>query len=388
MECIRLQAKEIEGIVFDLGDLRCYLNQLSDSRDKRGKVYDVGTLLTMIVLARLSGEDKPYGIFEWLRHWREELVEIFGLQRGQTPCLNTIRTILLEGLLLEELEIALQQYLNSRYGGQNSVLICMDGKIMRGTIPVGQTSGGVHLLSAYLAEDGIVLKQVVVPEEGETKASEELLEGIYLKNKVVCADALHTQRPFCVEILAGGGDYLLIAKLNQPTLREDIERFFVPPRYAPGWHVTPLPYTTASSCFKAHGRLEKRTLTLMTDEEQFVDWPGLQQVFKLERYTKNLATGKESRETVFGLTSCPPEKADAAQILTWVQQYWRIENSLHYRRDVTLHEDDTYTSQPRLAQAISIINNFIVGLVHKLGYDNLAAARRFFNVSIARQLRT
>jgi predicted transposase YbfD/YdcC len=386
MKCIKLQAKGIEGLVLDLSDLCDYLNQLSDPRDNRGKIYQLGTLLTLIVLARLSGEDKPYGIFDWLRHQREELVEIFGLERGQTPCLNTIRTILSEVLRLEELEKVLQQYLNSRYGGQNSQLISIDGKIMRGTIPTGQTHGGVHLLSAYLAEDGIVLKQVVVPEEGETKATSKLLAGLHLKNKVVCADALHTKRPFCVNILARGGDYLLIAKLNQLTLLEDIERFFVPPRYASGWHITSLPYTTASSCVKAHGRLEKRTLTLMTDEEKFVDWPGLQQVFKLERYTKNLATGKETSETVFGLTSCTPVQAGAAQLLTWVQQYWRIENSLHYRRDVTLHEDKTYTTHPQLAQAISIINNFLVGLVQKLGYDNLAAARRFFNVSIARQI--
>lgn len=37
-----------------------------------------------------------------------------------------------------------------------------------------------------------------------------------------------------------------------------------------------LPKTIAESSEKAHGRLEKRTLTLVQDETGFVDWPGLQ----------------------------------------------------------------------------------------------------------------
>ena len=64
MQCIILKANEVDGIVFNLADLAQYLNQLTDRRDNRGKVYDLGTILSMIVLARLSGQDKPYGIFE------------------------------------------------------------------------------------------------------------------------------------------------------------------------------------------------------------------------------------------------------------------------------------------------------------------------------------
>lgn len=57
-------------------------------------------------------------------------------------------------------------------------------------------------------------------------AGRELLKGLHLKNKVVCADAMQTQRAFCVQVLSGGGDYLLFAKKNQPTLWADIEQFF------------------------------------------------------------------------------------------------------------------------------------------------------------------
>lgn len=232
MQCIILEAKEIEGITFNLADLAEKLNQLTDSRDNRGKVYELGSVLTMILMARLSGEDKPYGIFEWIRVQRMSFVSLLGLKRKQTPCLNTIRTILEEVVSLTELESMLRQYLYEQYGGQASVFIGVDGKTMRGTIPKGYTQD-VHLLSAYLAEEGIVLKQIeVADKENEISAAPELLAGLFLKDKVVCADAMHTQRTFCTEILVQGGDYLLWVKDNQATLRADIEQFFVAPRRA------------------------------------------------------------------------------------------------------------------------------------------------------------
>ena len=209
MQCIILEAKEIEGITFNLADLAEKLNQLTDSRDNRGKVYKLGTVLTMILMARLSGEDKPYGIFEWIRARKVSFVALFDLKRQQTPCLNTIRTILDEVISLTELENILKHYLHEQYGGQTSILICIDGKTLRGTIPKGYTQG-VHLLSAYLAAEGIVLKQIeVADKENEISAAPALLAGLFLKDKVVCADAMHTQRTFCTEILAQGGDYLL-----------------------------------------------------------------------------------------------------------------------------------------------------------------------------------
>lgn len=387
MEHIILEANEIDGLVFDLSDLEAKLNELTDPRDKRGQVYSLGSLLSMVVLAKLSGQNKPKAIFEWIRLRKREFVTIFNLKRNQTPCLNTIRTLLGSKIVLSELEQTLQRYLYEQYGGQNSILIGVDGKAMRGTIPKGFTQG-VHLLSAYLVEEGIVLKQIAVPDkQNEISAAPKLLDGLNLKGKVVCADAMQTQRAFCVDVLARGGSYLLWVKENQATLLRDIEQFFKPPRRAAGWHIPALSQTVARSCNKDHGRIERRTLTLMQDEQQFIDWPGIQQVFRLERYVKEVTTGIETTTVVYGLTSCTPTQADAAQLLDWTRKYWGIENGLHYRRDVTLQEDATRINDNRsLAEAIAIINNFVIGLTRKLGFNNLPSARRHFDVQIARQL--
>jgi len=65
MQSIILEANNTEtGIGFNIADLETRLNQLTDPRDKRGKIHPLGMVLTMILLSKLSGEDKPSGITE------------------------------------------------------------------------------------------------------------------------------------------------------------------------------------------------------------------------------------------------------------------------------------------------------------------------------------
>ena len=189
------------------------------------------------------------------------------------------------------------------------------------------------------------MKQVEVGcKENEISAVPQLLEALELKNKIVCGDAMQTQRQFSVDILGKGGDYIWFLKENQPTLFADVQQFFQPPQRAAGWPLPSWPQTLAETTNKGHGRLEKRCLTLMVDEEAFLNWPGVCQVFKLERFVTQLRTGRESSEVVYGITSCTPAKVSAAQLLQWTRAYWGIENGFHYRRDVTLREDATRIS--------------------------------------------
>ena len=387
MKHIILEANDTEAVVFDVADLTARLNQLTDTRKKRGKIYPLGMILTLVILAKLSGEDKPSGIAEWIRLRRASFVALFNFKHQRMPCLNIIRWVLEKIVSLAEWEKILNRYLHETYGGQESELLTIDGKTMRGTIPKGSTRG-VHLLAVYLPTEGIVLKQVEVGEkENEISAAPQLIEGTNLKNKIVCADAMQTQRQLSVDILAKGGDYIWFLKDNQPTLLADVAQFFKPPQTCGGgWPVPELPRTFAETSNKGHGRLEKRILTLMVDEQGFLNWPGVRQVFKLERYRQQSRTGKESIEVIYGITSRGPDRATAAQMLQWTRDYWGIENGLHYRRDVTLREDATRISQPGLAQTISVINSFVIAIAQKLGYSNLASARRFFDSRIAARL--
>ena len=121
---------------------------------------------------------------------------------------------------------------------------------------------------------------------------------------------------------------------------------------------------------------------MMRDADGFIDWPGLQQVFKVERRVTTLRTGKRTYEVAYGITSVPPQWADAACLLAWTRHHWGIENGLHYRRDVTLKEDATRMSSSSQASVVATINNFIVGLAGKLGFTNLPSMLRMANARI------
>ncbi len=386
MDHITLQQIESDGILLDLTALLEFLAKVEDKRAKRGKQFPLAYLLTWIIMAKLAGQNKPSSIAQWLRLRCKILVRLFQFERGKVPSLNTIRRTLQDSCNLTDLQSVLLRFLHQSYGGQQSMLIAIDGKTLRGTIPKGRTQG-VHLLAAYLPDEGIVLCQVTVgSKENEIVAAPTVLEAIDLRGRVVCGDAMFTQRSISVAILSGGGDYIWFAKGNQSTLQDDIERFFEPLPQRPGWHQPKMEQEIEHTSRKAHQRLEKRTLTVIDDKTGYLDWPGVERVFKIERQATCLTTGKLRSESVVGITSLTSKQVSTKQLMSLIQNYWGIENGLHYRRDVTLDEDATRISSPLMAEGMATLNNFIIGLASKLGLKNLAFAQRLFDASISEAL--
>ena len=386
MKHIILCSEESGQVVFDIGKLYRQLAELSDRRDRRGRIYPLAYLLTAIFLAKVSGQHTPTGITEWIRLRGMQFWQAFRPHWRPTPSLNTIRRTLADSVLAAELQNACRRFLHEVYGGQESVLIVIDGKSLRGTIPAGETKG-VHLLAAYLPEEGIVLAQEPVAcKENELSAAPRILAQLNLRQKVVCGDAMFTQRNLSVQICGAGGDYIWFVKENQPRLSADVQRFFEPRPSRPGWHHPPLTERQAQQNNKGHGRLEQRTLTAISDETSYLDWPGAAQVFRIERRRCCLRTGEITEETAYGITSLTPERASAERLLQLTRNHWGIENGLHYRRDTTLREDQTRMSQPTQAETVAVLNNFIIGVARKLGFTNVAAAQRHFDAAITLQL--
>ncbi len=127
-----------------------------------------------------------------------------------------------------------------------------------------------------------------------------------------------------------------------------------------------------------HGRTDTRRIRVSADLQPFSDWPGLQQVFQLVRI-RRLRHGKTTRTVVYGLTSLPAGQVGAADLLTLIRAHWGIENGLHYRRDVTFHEDATRLTQGAGGRVMASLTNLVIGLLRWAGFTNHAAARRRFS---------
>jgi predicted transposase YbfD/YdcC len=59
-----------------------------------------------------------------------------------------------------------------------------------------------------------------------------------------------------------------------------------------------------------------------------------------------------------------------------IRGHWRIENSLHYVKDVTMKEDTSRTRTKNAPQNISLMKNLALNLLRQAGYTNIAQAIR------------
>src|SRR5262245_37136611 len=82
-----------------------------------------------------------------------------------------------------------------------------------------------------------------------------------------------------------------------------------------------------------HGdRIESRRLRATDLLNDYLDWPGVAQVCRVEREVR-CRGGEPRREVAYAVTSVPREEADAATLLGWWRGHWGIENRSHYVRD-------------------------------------------------------
>ena len=367
------------GFVIDLDSLYAYLARLRDKRHARGVRYAVVTVLIYMVLAKLAGQDRLYGISQWVRHRKEPLAQVFHLKVPRAPCANTYRNILGHVIDIEEFEQVVRAFFAAQPNAGQSIIIALDGKTLRGTIAAGETRGQ-PLLAAYLPAEGWVLFQVEVDcKENEISAAPRVLKMLDLRGKIVTGDAMFAQRELSWQIVEAGGDYVWAVKDNQSTLRQDIELLFQPEKTVKGFSQGTQDFRTDGTQEKKHGRIERRTLTASAELKGYLDWPGAEQVFKLERDFKRTRDGHVTHEVVYGITSLTAEEAGPKQLLQISRSHWGIENGLHYRRDETLREDWCHLKRGQAPRAMAVINNLIVGLVLRLGRTNLAEARRYFD---------
>jgi predicted transposase YbfD/YdcC len=365
--------------------------QVKDGRKKRGVRYPLALVLTLVVLAKLAGETSLSGVAQWVRERKEYLAQALQLpSTTRFPCVatysNVLRQVDAEELTSLIYHFFTQQESKQRCGNEPSRLLnqpgrqhkahlALDGKTLRGTL--GHTSAqqtSVHLLSLYETRTGVVLAQHQVGEkENEISAVKSWLQAVQVQDRIVSADAMHTQRFFCALLRRLRSHYLLIAKKNQPQLYEDLHLFFEDPQ------ADRSDWQSAQSCSKGHGRLERREITTSTELNSFFerDWQGIEQVFRLERNVTR--KGETRQEVVYGLTSLPRKLADPARLLQVNRAHWQIENRLHWRRDVTLGEDGCQVRTGQAPQVLAALNNAVLALADALHVSNLAAQMRSFD---------
>jgi predicted transposase YbfD/YdcC len=376
------QKQNENGLIFDIGSLYERFYEIVDRRKARGKRYPLVDLLVLMMLAKLGGEDRPSGMAEWIAHRKEIWVEHKIIANARVASHMTYRRIIGTIISAEEFEKLVQKYHGDKLEKGQEIIVSVDGKTVRGTIPYGACRG-VHLLAIYVPRQGLVLAQAEVDKkENEIVVAPKILSQVLLAGMIVIADAMHTQRAFSEQIVSAGANYVWTVKDNQARTRWAIQKLFVHEvcnlqkgaALSPDIHI-------AKTTNQRHGRGEERILMSSTQLNDYLDWPNVGQVFRIERIVHHAHGKGKTKEIVYGLTSLTPQQAGPEKLLALFREYWQIENGLHYRRDVTFHEDATRLTVGSAAHNMAILNNLAIGLCLHNGYHNVPKARRLFQAS-------
>jgi predicted transposase YbfD/YdcC len=193
-----------------------------------------------------------------------------------------------------------------------------------------------------------------------------ILDEIPLERKVITGDALFTQRKLCRKIVKRKGHYLFIVKGNQADLQWAIQYLFE--KSAKEFH-----FKEAEQWSRHGDRLEVRRLWASTALNNYLDWPGLKQVLKVEREVEK--KGQKESQVRYAITSLGPETG-AKRLLNLVRGHWAIENKLFRVRDVTLGEDASQVRKGSAPQVMAALRNTVLALYRRSGATNIAAAIR------------
>jgi hypothetical protein len=235
--------------LYDVGSVDEGLSKLTDIRKPQGKLYRLETVLMIVVLAKLCGEDRPLRIAEWAKHRQAELVKLLCLSRARLPSHHTYRRILGYTVYAEEVERLVGEY---NQQGEHGQIYAVDGKAVRGMRKKDE-EGNEYLLSIYDVEQAKVMSQVAVGrKENEITKAPKALKLVEIAQKVLTGDAMHTQRGFAAQIVEGQGHYVLPVKENQPQLYKNIQSLFAPEYPKPGFGKIQTDFLSAQKVNKGH----------------------------------------------------------------------------------------------------------------------------------------
>jgi len=328
---------------------------LEDPRSGNAGLHDFHELLAIALCCVLCGGQGPTDMAFFARAKEPFLRGFLTLANG-LPSHDTFNR-LFRDLDPEQFRDSFQRFM-AQFSEQLQGVVAIDGKVLRRSFDRASGKSPLHMVSAWGCRQRLVLAQIATDaKSNEITAVPKLLKLLTLQGAIVTADALNCQRAIAEQIVEQQGDYALALKANQGTLHEDVALLLDDPELKAG--------RTAPLVEADHGRIETRTATVSTEigwlQKQH-QWPGLKAIGKVERVRQTAE--KTTTETAYYLLSSKltPERFNEV-----VRQHWSIENSLHWRLDVVMNEDQDRTRAGNGAHNLAVLRHMAINAMQKEG---------------------
>lgn len=351
--------------------------EMTDQRKPKGVRYQFQPLLILLSLAKLCDQDTPSEISDWAKNREDLLKAKLDLNWKRMPSQSTWQRLIGSNIDASEFDKKVSRYFQT-LSCEERQLYNMDGKVVCGTVDK-QTDEQLYLLALQEQKTNSVVEQTEVKTgENEISAGKRLLGKANLENKIISGDAIFAQQELSRQVVPGGGEYLWKLRANQGTIYKLAKRHFedLSDRYL----------DRARSLEKGHGRIDEREILTSFRLAGQIEFPYLEQVFRITRRSKEVKSGKVSEQTIYGITSGSVEEFSAEELLRLTREHWGIENGLHYRRDVTFKEDACRQTSKKGGRVLAVLNNLTIGILRKTGWENIAKARRYYDALIDKAL--
>jgi len=239
----------------------------------------------------------------------------------------------------------------------------IDGKQSRRSHDRLHDQPALHTVSVWASETRLILaNQAVESKSNEIVAIPLLLRQLDVAGCLVTIDAMGCQRAIAAQIVEQGADYVLALKDNQETLAQEVADCFGELAGDPQ-----VQHTTDTQSGKAHGRLERRQATVITDAtilqwlQDHHHWPGLHAIARIEA-ERRFPDGTHTNETRYYVLSTA---LSAASCNRAVRTHWGIENQAHWILDMAFADDQSRVRVGHGAENFAILRRLALNVIRQ-----------------------
>ena len=334
-----------------------YLEQIPDPRKAKGQRHKQSSNLVIIIMGLLCGCTSINGLGRFGKSHETQLAEKLPLPKGKAPSSDTLKR-LLKAISYEHLCNTFNEWMQQYKTPEKTSI---DGKVLRSTVKnVNNSSQSFAEVVSFFGSQSHLIKRMGLfetDEGNELQQVQKMIEVFDLKGNILSLDALHCQKKTVKLIIESGNDYFITVKKNQPKLHQDIHK-----TVAKGY-----PEKSYSWKQKGHGHPSQCRIKVWTaSKDMQQQWTGLSSYACITRTTTR--KGKTSQTNTYYIIS---GNHSAYKLSTVAKEHRKIENKLHWVKDVIYNEDNCLSKDANQAANLSTLRSISFNLLVKQGFKSI-----------------
>ena len=210
-----------------------HMKKVRDGRRREGRIYPLGNILGMLVMAALNGQTNLRQMWLWgCKRWGVISRPLGFSGQAKAPAYGTLWYALKNmDVAAMEREIEIWSIAVNQEEGEGWSL---DGKVLRGSRREDPKEAALEVVTMAAQTLKRVVGQRTAAERDDVEATIQLLKAIPLNGKLVTVDAGLLHAAIANAIVDQGGNYLGPLKDNEPGMKDAVDTWIegqiFPPR--------------------------------------------------------------------------------------------------------------------------------------------------------------